>query len=123
MNSFGFDVNVETIQYNELRERFNNKNYDMGISNYWWSEPAYHLWMIVYDHNNGIDMEEYREMCSDIENSFNGKETFQLVDETQRYLMDHLTLVPLYTTSFVQAYYNDSEPVFVVDGLFLNDCK
>lgn len=123
LNSFGFDVNVETIQYNELRERFNNKNYDMGISNYWWSEPAYHLWMIVYDHNNGIDMEKYREMCSDIENSFNGKETFQLVDETQRYLMDYLTLVPLYTTSFVQAYYNDSEPVFVVDGLFLNDCK
>ena len=100
-----------------------NKDYDIGISNYWWSEPAYHLWMIVYDQNNGIDMEKYRAMCSEVENSFNGEETFKLVDETQRYLMDHVTLAPLYITSFAQAYYNDVKPIFVVDGLFLNDCK
>ena len=79
--------------------------------------------MIVYDQNNGIDMEKYRAMCSGVENSFNGEETFKLVDETQRYLMDHVTLAPLYITSFAQAYYNDVKPIFVVDGLFLNDCK
>lgn len=123
LNSFGFDVQIETMEYNKLRECYNNKDYDIGISNYWWSEPAYHLWMIVYDQNNGIDMEKYRAMCSGVENSFNGEETFKLVDETQRYLMDHVTLAPLYITSFAQAYYNDVKPIFVVDGLFLNDCK
>ena len=123
LNSFGFDVQIETMEYNKLRECYNNKDYDIGISNYWWSEPAYHLWMIVYDQNNGIDMEKYRAMCSEVENSFNGEETFKLVDETQRYLMDHVTLAPLYITSFAQAYYNDVKPIFVVDGLFLNDCK
>lgn len=54
LNSFGFDVQIETMEYNKLRECYNNKDYDIGISNYWWSEPAYHLWMIVYDQNNEL---------------------------------------------------------------------
>ena len=123
LKSFGIDAQIETMEYDKLREAFNNKEYNIGISNYWWSEPAYHLWMIVYDQNNGFDIEEYRAMCSEVENSVDSEQTFKLVDETQRYLMDAVTLVPLYTTSFVQAYYNDLNPVFVVDGLFLNDCK
>ena len=53
----------------------------------------------------------------------NPEETFKLVDDTQRYLMDTMTIIPLYTTSYMKAYYEDLNPHFIVDGLFLTDCK
>ena len=119
----GFDVQLSTMTSSLVNETVGNKDYDIAMVNYWWSEPGRFLYKCFKDNDNGVDLDASRKMCLAVESSMDPDETFRLVDETQRYLMDTLTVIPLYTTSYIKAYYSDLEPHFIVDGLFLGDCK
>lgn len=119
----GFDVTLQTMTSSLVNENVENKAYDIAMVNYWWSEPGRFLWKCFKDPDNGFDFEAYKEMCLKVETSMKPEETFELVDVTQRYLMDTMTIIPLYTTSYMKAYYEDLNPHFIVDGLFLTDCK
>lgn len=123
LNDVGFDVQLSTVTSAILNENIAAKTYDLAVTNYWWSEPGRYLWKCFKDQDNGFDFDAYKAMCLEVETSMDAQETFKLVDETQRFLMDTLTVLPMYTTSYMKAYYSDLNPHFIVDGLFLADCK
>jgi ABC-type dipeptide transport system, periplasmic component len=117
----GIKINLETTD--DANDRMAKKDYDLGICSYWWSEPSRFLQKCFKDTGN-FDTTEYLNMCNQVGSVVDNKERLQLVDKTQKYLMDTMSLVPLYTTTYVKAYTDNlSDILFIRDGLFINDCK
>ena len=116
----GLDVNVVTTT--ESTQLAKDGLYDLTMCNYWWSEPARFLNGMFKDHNC-FDETEYQAMRNEIETTTDNDRRFELVDEAQKYLMDQMVVLPLYTTSYMKIYRKDLNPIFIVDGMFTNDCK
>lgn len=116
----GLDVNVVTTT--ESTSLAKEGKYDLTMCNYWWSEPARFLNGMYKDHNC-FDETEFQAMRNEIETTTDNDKRFELVDEAQRYLMDQMVVLPLYTTSYMKIYQKDINPIFIVDGMFTNDCK
>ncbi len=121
LRAAGLDVNVVTTT--ESTSLAQSGEYDLAMCNYWWSEPGRFLVNMYKDHSV-FDEAEYREMVTKVETITDNEQRFTLVDEAQRYLMDKMVVLPLYTTSYMKIYRSDlADVVFIVDGLFTNDCK
>jgi len=117
----GLDVNlVTTSEVNSLAAK---GEYDLTMCNYWWSDPSRFLVRCFRDHN-AFDETEIKKMAKQVETVTDNELRFKLVDQTQRYLMDKIIVLPLYTTSYIKIYRSELAPVvFIVDGLFTNDLK
>jgi len=123
LQSYGFDINLQSMTSSLCNEKMKNKEYSLAMCNYWWSEPGRFLVNMFKDHND-FDETEYRALVKEVETTTDNELRFRLVDEAQRYLMDEMIVLPLYTTSYMKVYYEDIGKVkFIVDGLFTNDCK
>ena len=121
LQSYGFDINVVTTS--EANALAAAGEYDINMTNYWWSEPANFLIGILKDHND-FDETEYREMVAEIKSTTDNAYRFELVEQAQKYLMEQMVIVPLYTTSYVKIYDESLSDIhFIVDGMFLNDIK
>ena len=116
----GLDVNVVTTT--ETTALAQAGEYDLTMCNYWWSEPARYLHGMFKDHNC-FDETEYNELLKQIETITDNDKRFELVAEAQKMLMDEQVVIPLYTTSYMKIYDESLNPIFIVDGMFLNDCK
>lgn len=117
----GIKVNLESLATGAT-QRQQEKKYSIAICSYWWSEPGRFLVRCWKDHNN-FDETEITALAKQVETTTDNTLRFKLVDQAQRVIMDTQTLIPLYTTTYIKAYYTDiGNPVFITDGLFLNDC-
>jgi len=115
----GFDVSVVTTS--ETTSLAQSGAYDLTMCNYWWSEPGRFLVNMFKDHNC-FDETEYREIVKQVETTTDNEQRFQLVEQAQKYLMEEMVVIPLYTTSYVKIYDQSLSNIhFIVDGMFLND--
>ena len=90
------------------------------MCNYWWSEPGRFLVNMFKDHNC-FDETEYREIVKQVETTTDNEQRFQLVEQAQKYLMEEMVVIPLYTTSYVKIYDQSLSNIhFIVDGMFQN---
>lgn len=123
LESAGIKVNLTSSTGSDTNQKMVDKTYDIAICNYWWSEPSKFLQSCFKDHGN-FDETEYIAMCEEIGSMTDNEARFELVDTTQRYLMDTMSVIPLYTTTYIKAYKSDlSDIKFITDGMFINDCK
>lgn len=123
LESAGIKTNLMSSTSSDTNQKMVDKDYDIAICNYWWSEPSKFLQSCFKDHGN-FDETEYMAMCEEIGSLTDNEARFELVDSTQRYLMDTLSVIPLYTTTYIKAYKSDlSDIKFITDGMFINDCK
>jgi len=117
----GFDVQVVTTD--EATSLAQAGEYDLTMCNYWWSEPGRFLVNMFKDHND-FDETEYRGIVTQVETSMDNAHRFELVEQAQKYLMEKMLVLPLYTTSYVKIYDKSLSNIhFIVDGMFLNDIK
>ena len=116
-------LDVEVVTTTEANALAREGKYDLTMCNYWWSEPGRFLVNMFPDHT-AFDETEYRTIVTEVETTTDNAKRFELVDQAQRYLMDELVVLPLYTTSYMKIYRDSlSDIIFIVDGMFTNDCK
>ncbi|MEA5039967.1 MAG: ABC transporter substrate-binding protein [Clostridiaceae bacterium] len=117
----GFDVQVVTTS--ESTSLAQEGKYDLTMCNYWWSEPGRFLVNMFKDHND-FDETEYREIVTKVETTTDNAERFELVEQAEKYLMEKMIVIPLYTTSYIKIYDKSLSNIhFIVDGMFLNDIR
>jgi len=122
LQGYGFEINLQSMTSSLVTEAAKNKEYGMTMCNYWWSEPGRFLVNMYKDHS-GFDETEYVAMVKQVESVLDNQKRFELVDQAQRYMMDQLVVLPLYTTSYMKVYKDDLKISFIVDGMFTNDSK
>ncbi|MCR4804541.1 MAG: ABC transporter substrate-binding protein [Clostridia bacterium] len=121
LKQYGIDTNVVTTK--ESTSLAKEGAYDLTMASYWWSEPARFLVNCFKDHND-FDETEYRAIVDKVEHVVDNDERFQYVEEAQRYLLEQMVVLPLFSQSYIKVYDKSLANIhFICDGMFLNDIK
>ncbi|MDD6880948.1 MAG: ABC transporter substrate-binding protein, partial [Firmicutes bacterium] len=108
LKAVGFQLNIETLDWNYIYEKISDNDYDSGIECLSWAEPMLLFDMFYYDGtNNPGDTKEYRALIDQTAAEADPIERAKLVGKLQSMLYEHVNILPLTEELSYVAYTSD----------------
>ncbi len=106
MRAVGFDMQIETLDWNYIHERVNSDDYDVGIAGLGWAEPLLIMNICYYDKNAPGNDDEYRELVEACASEPDPQKRVERVKDVQMYMFENLNIIPLYYDNTFTAVHN-----------------
>lgn len=96
LKNVGFQLNIETLDWNYIYEKISDNDYDSGIECLAWAEPMLLFDMFYYDGvNNPGDTKEYRDLVDKTASEPDPEKRTEMVGELQSMLYENVNILPL----------------------------
>ncbi len=107
MKDVGFEMKMETLDWNYIHERVADDDYDVGISGLGWAEPILILNICYYDLNAPGNDDEYRALVEACAGEVDPQKRVDRIFEVQQYMFENLNIIPLYYDNTYTAVHHD----------------
>jgi peptide/nickel transport system substrate-binding protein len=127
LKEIGIDMSIESLDWNYRYEKMTTDNYDAGIQSLSWGEPFLILNYAHYDPNNlvGAELEAYQALIDDAVSEVDETLRAEKVGIAEDYLMQDLSILPIYSDVGYCAYRTDLKGLVVtsVANFYFNDVE
>ena len=108
LKEVGFQLNIETIDWNYIYEKISDNDYDTGIECLAWAEPMLLFDMFYYDNTeNPGNNKDYRALVDKAAAEPDPVERTKMVGELQSMMYEHVNVLPLTEEIGYVAYTSD----------------
>lgn len=116
----GFDMKIESQDWNYVNEKIAAGNYEAGFRSVSWAEPILVFNIAYYDKTGFENEEAYKEEVKNIAREINGEKRTKMVGDLQMSMYKNCHFIPLYITKGYGAYNKDLKGIKVLkDGTSL----
>ncbi|MDR1568884.1 MAG: ABC transporter substrate-binding protein [Oscillospiraceae bacterium] len=127
LKEIGIDMAIETLDWNYRYENMTSDNYDSGIQSLSWGEPFLILNYAHYDPDNlvGDELAEFQALVDDAVTETDEELRAEKVGLAEDYLMNDLSILPVYSDVEYTAYRTDLEGLVItsVANYYFNDLE
>lgn len=95
LSQIGFDMQIETLEWNYIHDRVESDDYDIGCGGLAWAEPILILNICYYDHNAPGNDDTYRKMVKETAGEPDTEARIQKIYDVQMRMFENMNIIPL----------------------------
>lgn len=96
MAEVGFEMKIETLDWNYILEQISSDDYDVGIAGLSWAEPILILNSCYNDKNAPGNDDKYSELTKACSGETDSKKRVDRICDVQMYMFENLNIIPFY---------------------------